>query len=334
MASLQGGPAASRRSPGRIIAAVVGLAIGTAVAGYAAFSAPATPAKAKSPTLIKQPVNALHESLPANPGSYLGVYEDDAPSSYTQVQQFGQAVGRQPNLALYYSAWAEPFQTTFAQQALAEGATVIVDLDPTNVSLASIANGNQDAYVASFASQILSFGHPVVVCFGHEMNGYWYSWGWKNQSPAEFVKAWRHIVGVFRKVGADNVTWLWTVSDAQPNDGPIKDYWPGSSYVNWVGMDAYYYYKTDTFSSVFGPTMTDLRQVTSKPMLIAETAIGPGSGPTKIPGLLAGIQQSGVLGFVWFDVTQTQPPFHQNWRLEDSKTALSAFKTGLQTYLK
>lgn len=332
MASLQGGPPASRRSTGRIIAAVVGLAIGTAVAGYAAFSAPST--KPKPSTLAKQPVNALHESMPTTPANYLGVYEDGSPASYTQVQQFGQAIGRQPNLALYYSSWGEAFQTTFAQEAQAEGATVIVDLDPTSVTLASIANGLDDAYVASLAGQILSFGHPVVVCFGHEMNGFWYSWGWKQQSPAEYVKAWRHIVGVFRKVGADNVTWLWTVSDVQPNDGPIKDYWPGASYVNWVGMDAYYYFKTDTFNSVFSQTMTDLRQVTSKPILISETAIGPGSGPSKISGLLAGIKQSGVLGFVWFDVTQTQPPYHQNWRLEDSKSALSAFKTGLQTYLK
>lgn len=336
MAQLQGGQPSSRRSPGRIVAAVLGLAIGTAVAGYAAFSSQASsaPASAKSPAPPRQSVHALHESMPNTVGNYLGVYENDSPGSYLQVEQFAQTTGRQPNLVLYYSSWGEPFQTVFAQAALTHDATVILDLDPTSVTLSSIVDGNDDTYLNSLANQILSFGHPVVISFGHEMNGSWYSWGWKNQSPGLFVKAWRHVVGVFRNVGADNVTWLWTISDVQPNDGPIKDYWPGASYVNWVGVDAYYYFKTDTFNSVFDPSLTAVHKVTSKPILIAETAIGPGSGPAKISGLLSGIQQTGVLGFVWFDVAQNQPPYHQNWRLEGNKSATTAFRTGLQTYLK
>ena len=32
-----------------------------------------------------------------------------------------------------------------------------------------------------------------------------------------FVKAWRRVVNVFRVVGADNVTWLWTVNLIAPN---------------------------------------------------------------------------------------------------------------------
>ena len=55
-------------------------------------------------------------------------------------------------------------------------------------------------------------GRAVIIGFGHEMNGYWYSWGYRHTSPAVFVAAWRHIVTVFRQQGADNVTWLWTVN--------------------------------------------------------------------------------------------------------------------------
>ena len=47
------------------------------------------------------------------------------------------------------------------------------------------------------------------------MNGTWYSWGYQHTSPAAFVAAWRHIVTVFRAVGAWNVTWLWTVNVIQ-----------------------------------------------------------------------------------------------------------------------
>ena len=36
--------------------------------------------------------------------------------------------------------------------------------------------------------------------------------GYGKTSPATFVKAWRHIVTLFRVLGAGNVTWLWTVN--------------------------------------------------------------------------------------------------------------------------
>ena len=57
-----------------------------------------------------------------------------------------------------------------------------------------------------------TFGHAVVIGFGHEMNASWYSWGYGHVPPATFIAAWRHIVTLFRSEGADNVTWLWTVN--------------------------------------------------------------------------------------------------------------------------
>jgi hypothetical protein len=340
MAAFQGGGPYARRSRGRIVAAVVGGVLGVVVAGYAAYST-GTGIKTSSPakTVTPAATHALHESLPSTADSYLGVYEFDSPGSYSQVEQFAQAAGRQPNLALYYSSWGEPFQESFASSALANGATVIVDLDPdtptNSIALSSIVAGKYDSYLETYARSVLSFGHPVVMSFGHEMNGNWYPWGWTQQSPKEFVKAWQHVVTVFRDTGADNVTWLWTFSDVQPNTGPLQDYWPGNSYVNWVGIDSYYYFKTDTFDSVFNPSITAVRKVTNKPILIAETAVGPIAGqPTKIQGLLAGIKQSGVLGFVWFDDAQNDGVYHQDWRLEGNAPAVAAFRSGLQKYFQ
>ena len=48
------------------------------------------------------------------PVRYLGVYEPDAPDSYTGVDKFAQDVTRQPNLVSYYSPWFEPFKVGFA----------------------------------------------------------------------------------------------------------------------------------------------------------------------------------------------------------------------------
>ena len=188
---------------------------------------------------------------------YLGVYEPDAPSSYAGVNQFAQAIGRQPNIVLYYSAWLKPFQVGFATSAAKHGAVTLVQIDARNTSLASIASGRYDSYWRSYADEVKAFGAQVILSFDHEMNGDWYSWGYRHESPATFVAAWRHIVTIFREQGARNVTWLWTVNiiDSLNDVADPAPWWPGSSYVDWVGIDGYYYSPSTVFSSLFGPTI-------------------------------------------------------------------------------
>jgi cellulose synthase (UDP-forming) len=275
----------------------------------------------------------VHQALPATPLSYLGVYEPDAPGSYSQVDQFADNVaGRQPNLVLDFNGWGEAFPASFARTALANGATVIIDLDPTTVSLASIADGGDDGFLVSYARSVLRFGHPVVISFAHEMNGSWYNWGYTHVPPQTWIQAYQHVVNVFRQVGAGNVTWMWTVNAATVGEGPIADWWPGASYVDWVGIDGYFYYPTDTFSSVFQSTIQTIRGLGSKPILISETAVGPlQARVTDIGNLFSGVQQQNLLGFVWFDAAQNDGQYHQNWRLDGITPAVAAFRQGVQS---
>jgi hypothetical protein len=296
---------------------------------------PSTPA-ARVPSASPGP-KVVQASLPSTGFGYLGVYEgsDTSVGQYAQVEQFAQAIGRQPNIVMYYSGWTEPFTISYAQTALQHGATLLVDVDPTSTSCAAIAAGQQDAFLQAYARSVKAFGHPVIISFGHEMNGNWYPWGWTHTSPAVFVAAWRHVVDVFRQAGADNVTWLWTVNAVNEVEGPISDYWPGDNYVTWAGVDAYYYSPDDDFNGVFGASITAIRQITSKPILIGETAVGQVAGQAaKIPGLFAGVASAGLLGFVWFDQAQNDGTYHQDWRLESSPYAMSAFRSEVASYVK
>ena len=146
------------------------------------------------------------------PGSYLGVYAAGAPASYAGVTAFTRTTGVRPRLVVYYSGWLEPFRTSFATTAAKHGAVPLVQIDPTGISLAAIASGRYDAYLATYAQAVRAYREPVILSFGHEMNGTWFSWGYRYTSPAVFVAAWRHIVTLFRAVGTRNVTWLWTVN--------------------------------------------------------------------------------------------------------------------------
>jgi mannan endo-1,4-beta-mannosidase len=269
---------------------------------------------------------------PSHSVRYLGVYEPDAPGSYAGVDQFAQAIGRQPNIVSYYSRWMVPFAVPFATSAAKHGAVTVVQIDPVGISLPSIAAGRYDSYLRSYAAAVKAFGHQVVLSFGHEMNGNWYSWGRSKSSPAAFVAAWRHIVTVFGKVGATNVTWLWTVNvvNANPYIPAPGRWWPGRSYVNWVGIDGYYYLPSQSFAQVYGPTIGAVRELTSDPILITETGAAPGTGqPTKIGDLFAGINTYGLSGFMWFD-ENTQGHI---WRISTSE-AFAAFRQDAQAYMK
>ena len=141
------------------------------------------------------------------------------------------------------------------------------------------------------------------------------------------MAAWRHIVTLFRGQGASNVTWLWTLQADEPGTGPIGSWWPGSQYVTWVGIDGYYYRPSDTFSSIFGKTITQVRILTGKPILLSETAAGPQAGQAaKIGDLFSGMRQYGTLGLVWFDIAQDDGIYHQDWHIEDNPAAVTAFR--------
>ncbi len=204
-------------------------------------------------------------------------------------------------------------------------------MNPTRISIAAIAAGRYDAYLRAYAEAVRAYRLPVILSFGHEMNGYWYQWGYTHTPAATFVAAWRHIVNLFRKLGTQNVTWLWTINNIHkqsgvPSPGP---WWPGSSYVTWVGIDGYYTSSSSVFSSLFGPTIVAVRTLTHDPILIAETSATPASEqPAKIANLFAGVHLYGLLGFVWFDTTDKV-----DWRLS-SPAALAAFRRGAQTYFR
>jgi hypothetical protein len=114
--------------------------------------------------------------------------------------------------------------------------------------------------------------------------------------------------------------------------GHLRDWWPGARYVNWIGVDGYYFTRASTFRSVIGNTVRSIRRFTRKPVLLSEVGIGPRAGQAaKIPGLFAGIRRNHLLGLIYFDVNQHQGLYHQNWQLDDNPAAVAAFRAGVRS---
>ena len=197
------------------------------------------------------------------------MYASGTPASVGGVAAFAGATGAKPDVVMYYSGWFVPFPAAFAATVASNGAVPLVPMDPDRLGVAGIAAGRYDGYLSAYAEAVRAYRHPVIVSFGHEMNGSWSSWGYRHTSPASFVAAWRHIVTLFRELGAGNVTWLWTVNiinnTEQGGIPPPAPWWPGSSYVTWVGIDGYYLKPNWQFAPLFGPTIASIHALTRGP---------------------------------------------------------------------
>ncbi len=77
-----------------------------------------------------------------------------------------------------------------------------------------------------------------VVRLGWEFNGGWFPWS-AGGCAAAFVGAYQQIVTVMRSVSGANFSFEWNPTAGDLGDGNLANFYPGSSFVNYVGLDVY-----------------------------------------------------------------------------------------------
>jgi mannan endo-1,4-beta-mannosidase len=263
----------------------------------------------------------------------IGMYAAGVNTSYTPETEFTSATGAKVSYVLSYSAFPGPFNTGFANLVTSHGSVPVIQILPYNTSMQGIADGAYDNSLKTYADEAKAFGGSVILSFAPEANGDWYTWGYGNTPASTWVAAWQHVVTVFKQQGATNVSWMWTMNSAYGASGPVSDYWPGSAYVGIIGIDGYYELPSENFQSLFGDTIDQIREFAPKtPMMISETASGPVVGASQVAPLFAGVKADGLMGLIWFNQTQDDGIYHQDWRLQDNPSILAAFKSAVKAY--
>ncbi|MGZ8708976.1 MAG: glycoside hydrolase family 26 protein [Thermoanaerobaculia bacterium] len=193
------------------------------------------------------------------PSSMLfGIYDGGFPNTFAGLEQLEARVNYKFPIVSFYSAWGDKptqqFPIRMAETVHAMGSVPMITWEPwvvdfderlrTNLppvaereyaSLAAIARGEYDFYIAPWARAAAAYRHPVLLRFAHEMNDpYRYPWGPQNGNrPDDFVAAWKHVHLVFQKMGATNVLWVWSPHISMPW---FEYYYPGAEYVDWIGV--------------------------------------------------------------------------------------------------
>ncbi len=114
-------------------------------------------------------------------------------------------------------------------------------------SLEKIIAGELDADLRAWARDAKAFGSPILIEWGTEPNGDWFSWNGKwnggaNEGPRRYIAAYRHIVDLIRAEKADNLQWVWHVNwydDPEREWNAFENYFPGMDYCDWVALSAY-----------------------------------------------------------------------------------------------
>ena len=224
------------------VAAVVALAAAGATVAHVATAATGapTPRAAASSTLVQPPCpRTAPTSVPSWPPTWgrtrpSPTYARSWPSSATSTGPSDAPLG----LVHVYQPWANPVRPSTLAALAATGATPFIDW--TCTSDASIISGNQDALITSYAQALKAYGRPVFLRWFWEMNlvNLPRTSGCLGTGGASgYILAWKHIWTIFQSQGAANVAFVWCPSINGPTFG--SDYYPGDSYVDWIGWDGY-----------------------------------------------------------------------------------------------
>jgi len=245
---------------------------------------------------------------------------------------------------IYWSPWGKPYDE---------------DKGPDQFSLAAIIDGKFDLYINEWADSAREFGHPLFVSFCNEMNGTWFPWSGcfygsgkvlpgegpkKFEGPEFFKKAYRHVVDQVRARGAHNILWVFHVMNySYPQDtwNLAAQYYPGSDYVDWLGLSVYGQQDADDPWVNFLPLLTwpyeEMRRLDpTKPLMLAEWGIGefPKFGsksefiadffknlPTQFPQVKAAI--------FWNERWLNEDDTYSNLRVNSTLESLNAYRNGV-----
>jgi hypothetical protein len=160
------------------------------------------------------------------------------------------ALGRKLAIVRVYYHIGETFPVISDREHMAAGSTLLVSLDSTGTSYASIAAGHKDATIMAFLGAVNRAAiryhlGAIYISFEHEPDGPQHA---GLGSPAEFVRAWDHVHQLAESAHLNwndggRLRWVLILIHNTYAHGGASPYWPGAGEVNIVAADGYNSYR-------------------------------------------------------------------------------------------
>lgn len=235
----------------RWIVVFLGLCIGGITV---AQTADANPRSAASKGLLVPPPGYFYHGV--YPGAASEIEDDTRPSD---LDAYETAVGKKAAWVYISNNWyfSRAFPEKTAEWIRAKGSIPFIRMmlrsdnetdrpEPT-YTLEAIRRGDFDSDLKAWASSAKDFGSPILVEWGTEMNGQWFTWNAKwngggGVGSELFKQTYRHIVNVIQNQGATNILWVWHIAatdDPEADWNRFENYYPGGDVVDWIGISVY-----------------------------------------------------------------------------------------------
>lgn len=252
-------------------------------------------------------------------GAYVG-------DSTVDIDTFENLVGKEVDMRSVFYGFEDGFPMRYLSTIGTQGKTLLIFWE-SSFGYDSINNGSKDTIIRKFALDAKAYGYPVILAPFHEMNGNWSPWSGtlNNNTPEKFVTAWRRIHSLFE--GVTNVKFALvynSVSIPNISGNQFKDYYPGDSYVDYVGLDGFNFgYPWMSFKSIFDAPLKQIA-LYNKPIYIFSMGSVPGVDKALWISDALGVQVYNypIEGWVWFN----QNGHDGNWLVNSDPASLEAFK--------
>jgi hypothetical protein len=259
-------------------------------------------------------------------GSYVSGFTPNA-SAFTALES---KLNHQLGIISWFVNWGSEDIFNASYLAAVGSRIPLIAVEPWNVKRSHVLSGSQDAWLQGQAAKAIAYGKPVYIRPWHEANGNWYPWqAGLDGTSADAVAAWQHVVNLFRAAGATNVKFVFCINTYTVGGAAPKAYWPGSAYVDLLGVDGYSWDQGATsFDSAMADGYGTLTALDSSlPVWVCETGCGQGSKKaTWINGMFASTKFPRMTGVAYFSENK-----EQDWRIDSSSASLAAFAAGLGT---
>ncbi|MGW0661305.1 glycoside hydrolase family 26 protein [Streptodolium elevatio] len=306
-----------------------------------------------APSWVKERAAAAPtEVFPPAGKKFLGIMTAHGSYDLAPLDEFARAVGRDPSVLQFSVGWADsPFDRRLFDQVAKRGLMPLMAWEPWDFrkespieeergnqpeyALRHIIAGRFDDYITKWAEGVKELGYPVAIRFAHEMNGFWYPWAAQanGNTTDQYIQAWRHVHDIFTRVGADEVTWVWSPNRDYDGSTPMQSLYPGDEYVDWVGLSGYFGTKGveeyKSFNEIFQPTVRALRRFTQRPVVITETGAVDFDGRKAewISEMFRQLPENpDLIGVIWYEARKER---EADWRIAVSPAASEAYRTGM-----
>ncbi|RAP32907.1 hypothetical protein DID75_03670 [Candidatus Marinamargulisbacteria bacterium SCGC AG-410-N11] len=243
---------------------------------------------------------------------YLGLRTNSSEKQFSTLYKLKQQLGSPTGIYACRLDWSRSFPLKFCNNLIQTGSMPLIFWepwikdDPEGLPITAIASGDYDDYIKEWIIKAKQFEYPLMIALAPNMNKQGFNWSatQSDRMVDTYILLMQHVIDLFRKEGALNVIWVWSLSqpiNKEINWSLINRLYPGDDYIDWIGIEGFNLGTSQSWSNwkspetLFSKSVEEISSLfPTKPIIVSGTATTSLGGDDKdwYRSLLVALQSS------------------------------------------